>query len=51
MVVGYVRPEANFASLEALVARIHADADVSRQALELAPLAAYAQDAFLLASD
>ena len=32
-VLGYVRPEANFASLEALVERIHRDADVARGAL------------------
>jgi hypothetical protein len=45
---GYIRPEGNFTSLEALVARIHADANVSRAALECEPLAAVQHDAFLL---
>ncbi|KAG2426248.1 hypothetical protein HXX76_013006 [Chlamydomonas incerta] len=48
VICGYVRPEANFSSLEDLVARIHADADVSRAALDCAPLAALAADPFLL---
>lgn len=34
-VLGYVRPEANFASLEALIERIHKDADVARGALAM----------------
>ncbi len=48
VVCGYVRPEAAFTSLQALVERIHMDAQVARQALELQPLAAYAQEPFLL---
>ncbi len=34
LVCGYIRPEANFESLDALIARIHKDADVSRAALD-----------------
>ena len=47
MVCGYIRPEANFTSLEALVQRIHEDGRVSKQALQQAPLAAFAKDEFL----
>lgn len=43
----YVRPEANFDSLDALVARIHADADVARAALDNPLLAELERDAFL----
>jgi len=42
-----VRPEANFESLDALVARIHADADVTRAALKDPVLAALKHDDFL----
>jgi riboflavin kinase len=47
VVCGYVRPEAAFTSLAALVERIHHDAAVSRRALELQPLAGFAADPFL----
>jgi riboflavin kinase len=47
LVTGYIRPEANFESLEALIKRIHRDADVTRQALEDERLVAYKHDAFL----
>ncbi|PNH06925.1 Riboflavin kinase, partial [Tetrabaena socialis] len=47
VIVGYVRPEANFTSLEALVARIHLDGQVSREALELPPLSGFRGDPFL----
>ncbi|KAI3438503.1 hypothetical protein D9Q98_000931 [Chlorella vulgaris] len=46
--VAYIRPEANFESLEALVARIHADADVTRQALESEAYVKHRDDPFLL---
>ncbi|KAF8063703.1 hypothetical protein HT031_003558 [Scenedesmus sp. PABB004] len=44
LVCGYIRPEADFVSLEALVARIHEDGRVSRAALAQPPLAAHAAD-------
>ncbi|EFJ52248.1 hypothetical protein VOLCADRAFT_103251 [Volvox carteri f. nagariensis] len=47
VICGYVRPEANFSSLEALIARIHADAEVSRAALDWPPLAGLREDPFL----
>jgi riboflavin kinase len=34
-VLGYIRPEANFVSLESLIERIHKDADVARGALAM----------------
>ena len=33
LVVGYIRPEANFTTLEALISRIHMDAVVTKEAL------------------
>lgn len=47
LVCGYIRPEANFESLEALVQRIHEDAAVTKVALTDMAFAAYEQDAFL----
>nr|GEW97428.1 bifunctional riboflavin kinase/FMN phosphatase isoform X1 [Tanacetum cinerariifolium] len=35
VVVGYIRPEANFPSLETLVAKIHEDGKIAENALEL----------------
>ena len=47
VIAAYIRPEANFSSLDALIARIHADADVARTALDQMPLASLALDPFL----
>lgn len=47
LVCGYVRPEANFSSLEALVERIHKDAEVSKEALAHPQLQHYAAHEFL----
>ncbi len=47
LVTGYIRPEANFESLEALIARIHKDADVTREALEQEQMACLTTDPFL----
>ena len=47
VVAAYIRPEADFTSLDALIARIHADADVARAALDKMPLASLAMDPFL----
>ncbi len=49
VVAGYIRPEAEFTTLEALRAQIHGDADVARAALELPPFAALRDDDFLRA--
>lgn len=48
LVCGYIRPEANFESLEALVKRIHEDAAVTEGALKHSAFAGYAKDTFLL---
>ena len=47
LVCAYVRPEANFDSLDALVARIHEDAAVTRAALREPLLADLKDDIFL----
>ena len=44
---GYMRPELNFTSLEALVAAIHADIDHSRALLSEQPFATMCEDASL----
>ena len=51
LVVGYIRPEANFESLDALIKRIHKDADVTRQCLLSAQLALAKEHPFLLPGD
>ncbi|RZC66834.1 hypothetical protein C5167_010528 [Papaver somniferum] len=40
-IVGYIRPEANFSSLESLISKIHEDGKISKEALDLPPYAAY----------
>lgn len=47
LVVGYIRPEANFESLEALIKRIHRDGKVTRESLSSATLASLRDHPFL----
>ena len=47
LVCGFIRPEADFTSLDALIARIHEDANVSRAALDQSSFARLAHDSFL----
>ncbi|XP_024394974.1 bifunctional riboflavin kinase/FMN phosphatase isoform X2 [Physcomitrium patens] len=47
IVVGYVRPEANFTTLEDLVERIHEDGRVAKAALDMNPFSDYAEDSYL----
>ena len=47
VVAGYIRPEANFDSLDALIQRIHTDADITREALTDARLVPLQFDPFL----
>jgi hypothetical protein len=47
VVVGYIRPEANFVSLEALVERIHKDGRIAKAALDMTPYSQYAEDPYL----
>jgi len=46
-VLGYVRPEANFTTLEALITRIHHDADVARVMLAQDRFSAHRADRYL----
>ncbi|XP_051149048.1 bifunctional riboflavin kinase/FMN phosphatase-like isoform X2 [Andrographis paniculata] len=46
-IVGYIRPETNFPSLESLVAKIHQDRDVAEKALELPMYSKYRDDPYL----
>lgn len=46
LVVGYIRPEANFPSLESLVAKIHEDGKIAEKALELPVYAKYKDEAY-----
>lgn len=50
LVCGYIRPEANFDSLDALVKRIHEDAAVTEAALKYDPFASYESDSFVVTS-
>ncbi|XP_041025641.1 bifunctional riboflavin kinase/FMN phosphatase [Juglans microcarpa x Juglans regia] len=47
VVIGYIRPEANFPSLEGLIAKIHEDRRVAEAALDLPPYSAYREDPYL----
>ena len=47
-VCGYIRPEANFESLEQLVARIREDIRIAETALDKAPFQSLRDDEFLV---
>ena len=47
-VLGYIRPEANFVSLESLIERIHKDASVAKAALDLSQFRDKRKDTYLL---
>ncbi|KAL5579316.1 hypothetical protein UlMin_011758 [Ulmus minor] len=47
VIVGYIRPEANFPTLESLVAKIHEDRKVAERALDLPLYAKYRDDPYL----
>ncbi|CAA2995795.1 bifunctional riboflavin kinase FMN phosphatase [Olea europaea subsp. europaea] len=46
-IVGYIRPEANFPSLDSLVAKIHEDGKIAENALELPLYSKYKGDPYL----
>ena len=48
LVCGFIRPEADFTTLDALIERIHKDADVSRSALDDDNYSAFSRESFLL---
>uniref|UniRef100_A0A2N9GNW3 riboflavin kinase n=1 Tax=Fagus sylvatica TaxID=28930 RepID=A0A2N9GNW3_FAGSY len=47
VIVGYIRPEANFPSLENLVAKIHEDRRIAERALDLPLYSTYRDDPYL----
>lgn len=47
IIVGYIRPEANFSSLESLIERIHEDGRIAEEALELPLYSKYKDDSYL----
>ncbi|QHO58817.1 hypothetical protein HN51_013157 [Arachis hypogaea] len=50
IIVGYIRPEANFPSLESLIAKIHEDGEIAEKALELPLYSSYKNDPYLRSS-
>ncbi|KAH1236209.1 Bifunctional riboflavin kinase/FMN phosphatase [Glycine max] len=50
VIVGYIRPEANFPSLESLVAKIHEDRRVAERALDLPLYSSFKNDSYLRSS-
>ncbi|KAJ0921201.1 putative riboflavin kinase [Helianthus annuus] len=46
VIVGYIRPEANFPSLENLIAKIHEDGKIAENALELPLYAKYKDETY-----
>ncbi|XP_021865068.1 bifunctional riboflavin kinase/FMN phosphatase-like isoform X4 [Spinacia oleracea] len=46
VVVGYIRPEANFPSLESLIAKIHEDGRIAESALDLPGYSKYKDDPY-----
>ncbi|XP_057512992.1 bifunctional riboflavin kinase/FMN phosphatase [Actinidia eriantha] len=46
-IVGYIRPEANFSSLESLIEKIHEDRQIAETALELPLYLKYREDPYL----
>ena len=47
VIVGYIRPEANFPSLESLIERIHEDGRIAENALDLPEYAKYKESPYL----
>lgn len=47
VIVGYIRPEANFPSLESLVAKIHEDGRIAERALDLPLYSSHKNDPYL----
>ncbi|OAY26093.1 bifunctional riboflavin kinase/FMN phosphatase isoform X1 [Manihot esculenta] len=50
VIVGYIRPEANFKSLESLIAKIHEDGRCAERALDLPLYSKYRDDPYLRGS-
>lgn len=50
VIVGYIRPEVNFPTLESLIAKIHEDRRVAESALELPMYSSHKDDSYLRSS-
>ncbi|KAG5219103.1 bifunctional riboflavin kinase/FMN phosphatase [Salix suchowensis] len=50
VIVGYIRPEANFSSLESLIAKIHEDRRIAERALDIPMYSQYRDDPYLKGS-
>ncbi|CAN1175874.1 Bifunctional riboflavin kinase/FMN phosphatase [Linum perenne] len=50
VIVGYIRPEANFPSLESLIEKIHEDGRIAEKALDLPQYSIYKDDPFFKSS-
>ncbi|OIW20891.1 hypothetical protein TanjilG_24969 [Lupinus angustifolius] len=50
LIVGYIRPEANFPTLESLIAKIHEDRRVAERALDIPLYSSYKNDSYLRSS-
>ncbi|VVA33865.1 PREDICTED: bifunctional riboflavin kinase/FMN [Prunus dulcis] len=50
IIVGYIRPEANFSSLQSLIEKIHHDRKVAEEALDLPLFSKYKDDPYLKSS-
>jgi len=51
IIIGYIRAESNFPSLDALIEAIHADILIAKQLLALAENKKFAEHAFLVRGD
>ncbi|XP_047938288.1 bifunctional riboflavin kinase/FMN phosphatase isoform X2 [Salvia hispanica] len=49
-IVGYIRPETNFSSLESLIAKIHEDGEIAEKALQLPQYSKYRDDPYFKSS-
>ncbi|PRQ28752.1 putative riboflavin kinase [Rosa chinensis] len=47
IIVGYIRPEANFPSLESLIEKIHEDRTIAEEALDLPMYSKFKDDPYL----
>ncbi|XP_050368482.1 bifunctional riboflavin kinase/FMN phosphatase isoform X2 [Argentina anserina] len=50
IIVGYIRPEANFPSLESLIEKIHEDRKIAEEALDLPMYSKFRDDPYLISS-
>ncbi|KAF4396373.1 hypothetical protein G4B88_019173 [Cannabis sativa] len=51
VIVGYIRPEANFSTLDSLIAKIHEDRKIAERALDLPLYSKFKDDPYLISSE